>query len=121
MNAINFFPINPCDIDLWILADRENSPRSCHGFRISGKDTAFASRNDDVSKAARVSVEHKILDHPYVFAARVLDLGADDRATLDIAGCGTRCRALGLCDCGSGGQAQDGQRRSEEGEFFHKY
>jgi hypothetical protein len=64
-------------------------------------------------------VEDKVFDFADILPARILDLGTDDVAALDVAG--RRCGggALGLSEERSTGETHDGQSCSYENSFFH--
>jgi hypothetical protein len=106
--TVDFFPLDPRRVDAGVGAGRENAPGRCDSFRGGGRRPTASRGQNNISKAAAASVEHKVFDLADILSARVLDFGTDDVAALDITcrGCGG---ALGLCEERINGQTRDGQ------------
>jgi hypothetical protein len=64
-------------------------------------------------------VENKVFDFADILAARILDFGTDDVATLNVTGRRCGSGALGLSEERSAGQTHEGQSCSYENVFFH--
>jgi hypothetical protein len=117
--AVNLFALDPCHINARFGAGGKNRPGRGDSFGSRRGSATAARRKHDVSETAAATIENNVLDLPHILAPRILDLGTDDGAALDVArGCGGAGAGAGLSKQGSGGETQKRQG-SEQDILFH--
>ena len=87
--AINFFALDSRHVNARFGAGGKNGPRCRNGFgRRRGRAgrAAAVSRKNDIGEAAAAAIEDNVFDFADVLAPRILNFGADDAATLNVAG-----------------------------------